>query len=159
MDPQHTVMIVLFFALPITFAAFANIAILVYFFSGTVTYNYIDFAYGVPGDVINQLTISEQRSLSRIVLKDTKHANINSLFNVTATCGFLALTWLTGYFVLFACTDDLTKTIFAYLFILLNATQGVSVLVIHLKTLPNGFRTIIDDFIPRTGTYIITFVS
>ena len=98
MDPQHTVMIVLFFALPISFAALSNIAILIYFFSGKFFY----FTKHVF--VINRLSISEQRSLSRIVLKDAKHANFNSLFNVTATCGFLALTWLTGYFVLFACT-------------------------------------------------------
>ncbi|GAV06875.1 hypothetical protein RvY_16789 [Ramazzottius varieornatus] len=125
MDPHHTVMIALFFVVPLTLAALLNIVVLLYFFT-------------------------EQRSLSKKVLQDAKRANMNSLLNVTATCGFLAVTWLVGYFVLFSCTDDVTKEIFAYLFVLLNATQGVTVLIIHVYTLPNGFQTIVHEIFPRS---------
>lgn len=83
-------------------------------------------------DTFGMTLFSETAAVGKKVKQKSRFSSRQSAINLAATGGLLGGTWLTGYFVLFDCVDDSVKVIAGYLFIVLNASQGVFVLCIHM---------------------------
>lgn len=131
LNPQHLPIIFLCFAIPVTLIAVLNGGALCYFIH-------------VKRKVGKRVFEEDDK-----VLQLARKANWKRMLSAVLLCVSLNVTWILGYLVLFACHDDTAKEVLAIGFILINASQGLFILVIHLRTLPEGCKTLLGDVFPR----------